>query len=139
MEANDMDKLAEQLKSDAESLDVRISDELDRRISASLEATRPERPVSTVVRQRTAAFWWASSLTGAAAALLVITIINKQVISPVAPLETPDTSPIAFVKTPMINWKAESAMLTSPLEQELLDLQSDLKKAEQKVKQDIGL
>lgn len=134
-----MDKLAEQLKSDAESLDIRISDELDRRISASLEATRPERPDSSVVRQRTAAFWWASSLTGAAAALLVITLINKQAISPVAPLETPDTSPIAFVKTPTIDWKAESAMLTSPLEQELLDLQSDLKKAEQKVKQDIGL
>ncbi len=30
-------------------------------------------------------------------------------------------------------------MLTAPLQQELEDLQSDLKKAEEKVKRDIGL
>ena len=34
---------------------------------------------------------------------------------------------------------AETAMLTAPLQEELDKLQSDLKKAEEKVKRDIGL
>ena len=38
---------------------------------------------------------------------------------------------------PKIEWNARSAVLTSPLEQEIEDLQSDLKKAEQAVKEDI--
>jgi hypothetical protein len=40
---------------------------------------------------------------------------------------------------PTIDWKAESAMLTRPLQRELEDLQADLKKAEEKVKKEIGL
>ena len=35
---------------------------------------------------------------------------------------------------PDVVWNAETAVLTSPLEQEIEDLQSDLKKAEQAVK-----
>jgi len=40
---------------------------------------------------------------------------------------------------PSIDLNAETAMLTGPLQQELDRLQSDLKKAEEKVKQEIGL
>ena len=38
---------------------------------------------------------------------------------------------------PTIRWQTETVVLTSPLEQEFEDLQSDLKKAEEAVRQDI--
>ena len=83
-----------------------------------------------------------SSLTGIAAAALVIVIINSQSQQPGAesPGEVATTSPVALAASmPIIDWKTESAMLTSPLREELENLQSDIKKAEEKVKQDIGL
>jgi hypothetical protein len=40
---------------------------------------------------------------------------------------------------PAIELKAETAMLTGPLQQELDRLESDLRKAEARVKRDIGL
>jgi len=115
-----MDKLAKQLKADAAMIDVRVSDELDRRITASLHGVTP--------------------LTGVAAALIVIAIINAQSKPEDKPVpQVAGTSPVPEISTPTIDWKTESAMLTRPLQQELEDLQSDLKKAEEKVKRDIGL
>jgi hypothetical protein len=134
-----MDKLAKQLKKDAASIDVQISDELDRRIAASLQGVTPEIPVPLTARTRPPIFWWASSLTGAVAAVLLIMIINSRPSVDVAPIKSTDMSPVAVATTPTIQWKAESAMLTRPLQQELEDLQSDIKKAEEKVKRDIGL
>jgi predicted ATP-grasp superfamily ATP-dependent carboligase len=46
----------------------------------------------------------------------------------------PAAQPLAI---PSIRWQAETAVLTSPLEQEIEDLQSDLKKAEEAVRRDI--
>ena len=138
-----MDKLATLLKDDAESIDVEISEQLDRRIVASLHGVSPDLPEAAAVSRRPAVFWWASSLTGIAAALAVIAIVNSQ--SPVDNSSeivagvTPEMSPVAVATTPIIDWKIESAMLTRPLQRELEDLQSDLKKAEEKVKDDIGL
>lgn len=134
-----MDKLAKQLKADAALIEVQVSDELDRRITASLQGVRPEIAVRPAVQRRPPVFWWASSLTGVAAALTLIAIVNfrSQVDDTLA--VSPDMSPVAVATAPIIEWKAESAMLTGPLQQELLDLQSDLKKAEEKVKQEIGL
>ena len=40
---------------------------------------------------------------------------------------------------PPIELNMETAMLTAPLQEELEALQSDLKKAEEKVRRDIGL
>ncbi len=135
-----MDKLAEQRKTDAAMIDVQVSDELDRRITASLQGVTPERPDQPAKQSRPAGFWWASSLTGVAAALVVIAIINSQSQPKYEPVvELAETSPVPEVVTPTIDWKTESAMLTRPLQQELEDLQSDLKKAEEKVKRDIGL
>ena len=131
-----MDKLDVQLKRDAERIDVQVSDELDHRIAASLQGVTPEPPRNKVTeRARPAGFWWASSLTGIAAAALVIVIIN---------LQQPDVRPTVpsdeFVAAvPVIDFKAETAALAGPLQQELEDLQSDLKKAEKKVREDIGL
>jgi len=134
-----MDKIAKQLKDDAARIDVRISDELDRRISASLQGVTPEIPETDTARQRPATFWWASSLTGVAAALLIVAMINSQSQTETVPALAPEISPVIVATIPTIDWKAESAMLTRPLQQELEDLQEDLKKAEEKVKREIGL
>ena len=40
---------------------------------------------------------------------------------------------------PAIDLKAEAAVMTSPLQEELDKLESDLKKAEEKVRREIGL
>lgn len=140
-----MDKLAEQLKKDARKIDVHVSDELDRRISASLRsveiASQPEAADRPASGPRPAIFWWASSVTGVLAALALIVIININVEPPQSqPSESiVELSPVPDVVSPLIDWQTESAMLTSPLQQELIDLQSDIRKAEAKVKQDIGL
>ena len=130
-----MDKLARQLRDDAQRIDVTVSDELDRRIDASLRAVTPEpeehRPVPAA---RSPLFWWASTITGVAAAIAVIAIVNWR-----AP-EQPVTPPVNFIATvPAIDLKAETAMLTTPLQEELDRLQSDLRKAEEKVKHEVGL
>ena len=135
-----MDKLAKQLKADAAMIDVQVSDELERRITASLQGVTPEKPEPPAKQPRPAAFWWASSLTGVAAALVVIAIINSQS-QPAdeTPPQLAETSPVPEAITPTIDWKTESAMLTRPLQRELEDLRSDLKKAEEKVKEEVGL
>lgn len=131
-----MDKLARRLRHDAEEIEVTVSDELDRRIAASLRSVAPQtETVSEPESRRPPLFWWASSLTGIAAAAAVIVVINSQ--QPVEDV-TP-TSIDLMANVPVIDWKAESAMLTGQLQQELDNLQSDIKKAEQKVKEDIGL
>ena len=133
-----MDNLTKQLKQDAGMIEVEISDELDRRINASLRSVKP---VQETPRRRPAVFWWASSLTGVAAALVLIAVLNARSERDL-PEAMPETSPVAMAAspvTPIIEWNAESAMLTSPLRKELDDLQSDIDKARKKVREDIGL
>ena len=130
-----MDKLAKQLRADAECIDVTVSDELDRRIDASLRAVTPATETRRPVASKTPLFWWASTITGVAAAVAVIAIVNWQ-----APEESVSATPSNIVAVvPSIDLRAESAMLTGPLQDELDKLQSDLKKAEEKVERDIGL
>ena len=129
-----MDKLARQLRSDAERIDCTVSDELDRRIRASLEGIEPEASPKTPQTSRSPLFWWASSLTGVAVATALIVTIN---LLPVEPVPTATEPAPQTLVMPTIRWQAETAVLTSPLEQEFEDLQSDLKKAEEAVRQDI--
>jgi hypothetical protein len=131
-----MDKLARQLRQDAERIEVAVSAELDQRIAASLRSVTPlDDTAAPVASQRPALFWWASSLTGIAAAAAVILIVNT---SQPTPSATP--GPAAIVAAvPDIDWKSETAVFTEQLQQELDALQSDVKKAEEKVKADIGL
>jgi len=135
-EVKPMDKLAKRLHEDAERIEVSVSDELDRRIEASLLAVTPEttrqRPVASA---RPPLFWWASTITGIAAAVAVIAIVNWQ--APDQPVADVPLNIVAAV--PAIDLKTEAAVLTSPLHEELDNLQSDLKKAEEKVRRDIGL
>ncbi len=128
-----MDKLAERLREDAARIDVDVSDELDRRIEASLHAATPPAPARPSAKPPL--FWWASTITGVTAAIVVIAIVNWRVEDqpdPVAPVDL-------MASTPRIELNAEAAMLTAPLQEELDKLQSDLKKAEEKVRRDIGL
>jgi hypothetical protein len=127
-----MDNLAKRLREDAERIECAVSPQLDDRIRASLENVQPDKPRRQVAR--TSMFWWASSLTGVAAATLVIAVVNMQ--GPGEPAATTEPAPQALV-IPSIEWKTEAAVLTSPLEQEIEDLQADLKKAEEAVRQDI--
>ena len=132
-----MDKLALKLREDADKIEVRISDELDHRIEASLRAAAPadaaHRPVP---RTRPPWFWMASALTGATAAVAVIAIVNMSSVE-----ERTVATPMIVAADPMplLKLETEAVKLTHPLQQELEDLQSDLKKAEEKVRRDIGL
>jgi hypothetical protein len=131
-----MDKLANQLRKDAENIEVSVSDELDNRIAASLRSVTPQaETVSAAKTRRPALFWWASSLTGIAAAVVVIVIVNSQ--QPQIPATPTPANIVAAV--PQVDWRTETAMLTGQLQQELDDLQSDIRKAERKVREDIGL
>lgn len=129
-----MDKLATQLREDAERINATVSDELDHRIVASLRAVTPVAERKPAPAARPPLFWWASTITGVAAALAVIAVVNRQVDE--QPVATP--APMAAVQPP-IELNMETAMLTAPLQEELEALQSDLKKAEEKVRRDIGL
>ena len=134
-----MDKLATQLRKDADDIHVEFSPQLDNRIRASLEAVEQARPPEPQVAQ-SPGFWWASSLTGLAAAVLVIMIVNSD--SGPTPAETmaedtgSDTA-LQLPELPAFPLKVEQAMTTSPLEQELTNIQSDLEKARQKVEEDV--
>lgn len=129
-----MDKLAKQLRDDAERIECNVSSELDDRIRASLEGIQPE-PLQRPGREsKSFSFWWASSLTGVAAAIAMIALINLQAPEP-GPVATESSSQPLVI--PTVQWHTETAVLTAPLEQEFEDLQADLKKAEEAVKQDI--
>jgi hypothetical protein len=130
-----MDKLTRRLRDDADNIQVVVSDELDRRITASLHAVEPL-PERAARPGPSASFWWASTIAGVAAAAALVAVINWRAPAP-APAETGQAVDLVAV-VPDIDWKVESAMLTSPLQKELDDLQADLRKAEEKVKQDIG-
>ena len=126
-----MDKLAKQLREDAKQIDCEISEQLDDRVRASIEAIQPETAPQPRRKSKPFSLWWASSLTGVAGAIGIIAIINLQ-----EPQAVTEPAPQALV-IPSIEWNAEPAALTSPLEVEFENLQADLKKAEEAVKQDI--
>ena len=128
-----MDRLADRLRTDAERIEVEVSDELDERISASLQGVTLVDEERARARRRPA-LWWASSLTGLAAAAAVIAIINLR--EPAAPVPPPVD---VLADLPRVDLSVETAMMTSPLEEELDKLQSDLRKAERRVREDIGL
>ncbi len=129
-----MDKLAKRLRDDAAQIECTVSDELNNRIEASLQGIQVQAAQQPVAETRPAWFWWVSSLTGVAVAATIIVAINLQ-----APEPQPGrTEPVAAGLTvPSMEWNAQSAVLTRPLRQEIEDLQSDLEKAEEAVKQDI--
>ena len=130
-----MDKLAQRLHDDADKIETRISPELDDRIRASLQGISPQPARPSAPLSRPVSMWWASSITGVAAAVAMIAIFNSQQPEPQLITEPPK-APAAM---PFLDWNAQTAVLTSPLQKEYEDLQADLKKAEKALKDDIGL
>jgi len=127
-----MDKLAKRLRDDADQIDVLISPQLENRIEASLRGISQD-GVAPAKSRQTASFWWASSLTGVAATLAVISIVNLTGPEPEIAITEP---PAQAFSMPQFEWKSQPAILTETLEEELENIQSDLKKAEQAVKED---
>jgi len=131
-----MDNLEQRLRDDAARINVEITAELDDRIRASLEGVTPEKRAEPLPRKQPRSMWWASSLTGVAAAAVVILVVNLQ--GPPAPPDVVET-PISADPWLMPVLNAETAVLADPLRQELEDLEADLKKAEQAVRDEFDL
>jgi hypothetical protein len=129
-----MDKLAQRLHDDAGKIEVTLSDELDRRIAASLLAISPEPEAPRAKPLRPLSTWWASSITGVAAVVAVIAVINSEP-EPVSITEPPAPT----LALPFVDWHPKPAVMLGPLQQEYEDLQADLKKAEKALKRDIGI
>jgi len=141
-----MDELEKRLRDDAVRIDAVASRDLQRRIDASLAAEQEVRRVRAERPASHGSMWWISSLTGLAAALAVILIMNwnrpagestEDQFADV-PSATPAPSDDWGI-APGIDWDVRSANVTSPLEEELLNLQSDLEKARRSVERDVGL
>jgi hypothetical protein len=132
-----MDKLATRLREDAAHIDAQVSMELDRRIRASLHNSSPERPENVPRSSRPLSLWWASSLTGAAVALIVIALLNLDRTGPI--FEPVADNAVPQIVIPDLDLNVEAAMLTSPLAEELANLQADLRKAGKAVREDVEI
>ena len=149
-----MDELERRLKTDADRITVSATDELQKRIDASLAAERERRPVAVAAPPPARASWWVPGLTGLALAAAVIAALNwtagdRQVNSDnsaqFANSEFSDTPSVDEVSLDDLNlpavvdWRASGAELTGPLEDELENLQSDFERARRNVERDLGL
>ncbi len=141
-----MDKLETRLKQDAADIQAETSAELRARIDASLYAARETRSIASARPARATSMWWVSSITGLTAAVLVIVLLNW---NQPAEQETTDAlivsqPPADTVSLPQ-EWlggdglllNVESADLTRSLEEELVNLRSDLEKARENVESDV--
>jgi hypothetical protein len=141
-----MDELKNRLKQDADDIQANTSPELQARIDASLHAARETKSVTSTPMARPKSLWLISSITGLTAAILVILLMNwNQPVEQEAPdISASNEAPIHSVTLPE-NWyvgddfllNVESADLTRSLEEELINLQSDLEKAKENVERDM--
>lgn len=129
-----MDKLAEQLRRDAEEINAQVSAQLDERIRASLESVSQDR-TNAAAERPSATFWWASSLTGIAATLLLIAIVNLSPTEQEPGVTQPP--PLESMAMQFDGLTLIDAVSTQTLEQELINIQMDLRKAEQALRDDI--
>ena len=138
-----MDEFEKRLKRDADAIQAAASPELKARIDASLQGVEPVRQART--RPASVSLWWASTLTGLAATLIVIAVVNwNQSGEDVSSVETTAalptevelrTEPAMPIGPEMLDIR--TADFTSPLEQELINLQSDFEKARESVAEDL--
>jgi hypothetical protein len=142
-----MDELKKRLIEDADEIEAVVSPELHRRIDASLNAARETRSVAGGrTAKRSNSLWLISSLTGLTAAALVILVISWNQPPESVPQEqvadqqlkvTDDSLLDGWNITGGLSLNIESADLTRSLEDELVNLQSDLEKARENVEQDV--
>lgn len=136
-----MDEFEKRLKRDAGAIQATVPPELRARIDASLEGIEPLKTAPRRSHSRSPSLWWASSLTGLAAAAMVIVAINwnqpepSPVVAPVADTVVPP-QPDPGIPAPTLDIR--TADFTSPLEEELDRLQSDIEKARESVRRDLS-
>lgn len=135
-----MDEFEKRLKRDAEAISADVSNELQQRIDASLAGVQPLRAANPG-RRSVSGLWWASSITGLAATVIVIALMNWNRPLP----ESTPAEPVTAITVPrhveMIltapQLDLRNADFTSPLEDELVKLRSDLEKARSTVARDL--
>jgi hypothetical protein len=136
-----MDEFEKRLKRDADAIEAKVSPELRNRIDATLRGTEPIRVAESRRDRPTPGLWWASTLTGVAAVLMIIVLVNwgRPVATPVpeTPVADMTVPPDSVLDTPPPLLDIRTADFTSPLEEELDRLQSDLEKARESVKKDL--
>ena len=137
-----MDRLEQTLRDDAAEIQAKVSPEISDRIMARVQDTRQKREPETR-EQSPLRWWWASSLTGLAAAVTLLAVINWDVDAPAPTVQ--DLSVVQTVPRPAnifdnrVPLKLQQANLTNPLEEELQNLESDLEKARDVVRNDLRL
>lgn len=136
-----MDEFEKRLKRDAAAIEADVSPELRARIDASLRGIDPLKPAGRTATTP-ASLWWASSLTGLAAAVMVIALVNWNQPDaepvPAAPVaDMPTVPPDSVLAEPPPLLDIRTADFASPLEEELVKLQSDIEKARESVRQDL--
>ena len=138
-----MDDFKKRLKQDANAVNADISSDLRSRIDASLRGVEQVRPVTNAVSSQNN-LWWVSSLTGLAAAIAIIVMLNlNQAESISVPTEDAFANHPTVPETPddsrlfPLMLDVQAADFASPLEEELLKLQSDLEKARNSVREDV--
>ena len=136
-----MDEFEKRLKRDADAIEAKVSPELRERIDATLRGIEPIRAADSERHRTTPGLWWASTLTGVAAVLMIIILVNwgQPALTPVpeAPVADMTVPPDSVLDTPPPLLDIRTADFTSPLEEELVKLQSDLEKARESVKKDL--
>jgi len=141
-----MDELKTRLKQDAGRIDASVSPELQRRIDASLHAARATRSRAGARPPKRNSLWLVSSLTGLSAVALLLVVIGWNRQPETAPQQRLADRPVQPADDSLLEgWKVmdslslniESADLTRSLEDELVNLQSDLEKARENVEQDV--
>ena len=131
-----MDELERKLRADAKRIQVDVSDTLEKRVDAAIAATRAEPPRQTRSRQPL----WRVALIGGAAAMLVVVLLDwpssdTALTPPAATVRTvPQAAPVQQTE---FDLRAQPAVLTEPLEEELERLKSDLEKAREGVAEDL--
>ena len=132
-----MDELARRLREDAARIDAEIPADLERRITASLEAARIQPRRVERGRGLSLSLWWASSLTGIAATAIVVLVLNLNTGGQDPVIDTPAAATPPLL--PGLDLDVRPATLTAPLERELDNLRSDLEKAEQALREELPL
>ena len=132
-----MDNFAERLRQDAAAIDARISPELDARIDASLRAVTPDVAASPPAPARRWPLWFGGALAAGIALMAVVGVLHREP----APVVTPSQEATLAEPTataPAIDLDDEAIELITPLSRELDNLQADLRKAEQILRDDLG-
>lgn len=130
-----MDEMDERLRRDADKIEAPVPPELSARIRATLKSVTP-------ARRRTRAMmplgvWVAASLSGAAAALLVFLLLPRAEPPARRPEPLAQSAPLPRSIAQEFPLEVRTAELTGPLEEELANLQSDIEKARERVRDDL--